>query len=252
MIALKQKAMKETELHPGKAQEEGFFSDSGLSPNMEDYLETISVLGKKNRVVRVKDIAKKLKVKMPSVTSALQKLKERGLIDYEKYGYVDLTEEGAKLAERVYSRHSCLADFFENVLRISKHEADAEACRVEHHLSPQSCRQLKRLVEYMNSDETNGQWKDNFYAMMDERQLCELSQGQRAIIVRIEAQGILKKRLIEFGFRKGETIELIRYAPLEDPLQVRVKGCNVSLRVEEARTIIVRPILSKKEYAEES
>lgn len=232
-------------------KEEGFFNDSGLTPNMEDYLETISVLAKKNRVVRVKDIAKKLKVKMPSVTSALQKLKERGLIDYEKYGYVDLTEEGIKLADRVYSRHSCLADFFENVLKIGKKEADAEACRVEHHLSPQSCRQLKRLVEYMNSDATDGQWKDDFLSMMEERQLCELSEGQRAVIVRIEAQPILKKRLLEIGFRKGETIELVRYAPLEDPLQVRVKGCNVSLRVEEAKTVIVRPMHKKDDDAEE-
>lgn len=224
---------------------EEFFSDSGLTPNMEDYLETISLLAKKNRVVRVKDIAKKLKVKMPSVTSALQKLKERRLIVYEKYGYVDLTEEGVMLAARVYSRHSCLADFFEHVLKIGKDEADAEACRVEHHLSPQSCRQLKRLVEYMNSNETNNEWKGEFLAMMEERQLCELSEGQRAVIVKINANAELKKRLIEIGFRKGETIELVRYAPLEDPLQVRVKNCNVSLRVEEAKTIIVRPIFKE-------
>ncbi len=226
--------------------EQEIFNDSGLSPNMEDYLETISLLAKKNRVVRVKDIAKKLKVKMPSVTSALQKLKERGLVEYEKYGYVDLTEEGENLAERVYSRHSCLADFFEHVLKIGKREADEEACRVEHHLSPQSCRQLKRLVEYMNSDATDGQWKDEFLAMMEERPLCELSEGQRAVIARIEAQPILKKRLIEIGFRKGESIELVRYAPLEDPLQVRVKGCNVSLRIEEAKTVIVRPVHEKE------
>ncbi len=233
-----------------KNNEQEFFNDSGLSPNMEDYLETISLLAKKNRVVRVKDIAKKLKVKMPSVTSALQKLKERGLVEYEKYGYVDLTEEGENLAERVYSRHSCLADFFEHVLKIGKNEADAQACRVEHHLSPQSCRQIKRLVEYMNSDTTNGQWKDDFLSMMEERPLCELSEGQRAIIVRIDAHTVLKKRLIEIGFRKGETIKLVRYAPLEDPLQVRIKGCDVSLRVEEAKTVIVRPLHEKEDDEE--
>ncbi len=232
-------------------REEGLFNDSGLTPNMEDYLETISVLAKRNRVVRVKDIAKKMKVKMPSVTSALQKLKDRGLIDYEKYGYVDLTEEGAKLAQRIYSRHSCLADFFENILKIDKKEADEEACRIEHHISPRSCRQLKRLVEYMNSDATNSQWKDEFFAMMEERKLSELSEGQRAIIVRIESPPLLRKRLLEIGFRKGETIELVRYAPLQDPLQVRVKGCNVSLRVEEAKTVIVRLLQEKEDDAEE-
>lgn len=239
MVSMKEKDVRE----------EGFFRYSGLSANMEDYLETISMLAQKKRVVRVKDIAKKLNVKMSSVTSALQKLKERGLISYEKYGYVDLTEEGEKIAKRVYSRHSCLADFFENVLRISKSEADSEACKVEHHLSPQSCRQLKRLVDFVNSSETDGKWKDELFAKMDERQLCELKEGDSGIIVRIEAQGELKKRLMDLGFKKGERIDLIRYAPLEDPLLVRIKRTNVSLRIDEAKTIIVMPI--KKDNANE-
>ncbi|MCX7679308.1 MAG: metal-dependent transcriptional regulator [Spirochaetes bacterium] len=224
------------------AREDGFFNNSGLSAHMEDYLETISMLAQKKRVVRVKDIAKKLNVKMPSVTVALQKLKELGLISYEKYGFVELTDEGEKIAKRVYSRHSCLADFFENVLRISKVEADSEACKVEHHLSPQSCRQLKRLVDFVNSSETDGKWKDDLFAKMDERQLCELKEGDRAVIVRIDAQGELKKRLLELGFKKGEQVELIRYAPLEDPLQVKIKRYNVSLRIDEAKTITVMPV----------
>lgn len=102
----------------------------------------------------------------------------------------------------------------------------------------------------MNSDTTNGQWKDDFLSMMEERPLCELSEGQRAIIVRIDAHTVLKKRLIEIGFRKGETIKLVRYAPLEDPLQVRIKGCDVSLRVEEAKTVIVRPLHEKEDDEE--
>ena len=48
-----------------------------LTSNMEDYIETISILSRHNKVVRVKDIAKKLGIKMPSVTAALIKLKEK-------------------------------------------------------------------------------------------------------------------------------------------------------------------------------
>lgn len=217
------------------------FEDTDLSPKMEDYLETISLLSRDNRVVRVKDIAKALKVKMPTVTSALQKLKDRGLIIYQKYGFVDLTDEGKVMADKVYSRHSCLADFFRQVLRLDDPLAGEEACRVEHHLSPDSCRQIYKLVEYMKSRTGEGTWMDDFIALMEEKPLSEFPEGAITVIVRIEAGGVLRKRLMELGFRRGEKLTLVRYAPFKDPLQVRIKGYNLSLRVEEANTIIVRP-----------
>lgn len=55
-----------------------------LTSVMEDYLETIFNLEIDKKVVRVKDIAGRLKVKMPSVTSMLKTLSERGLVNYEK------------------------------------------------------------------------------------------------------------------------------------------------------------------------
>ena len=60
------------------------YSSTDLTPNMEDYIEKIAFLSETNRVVRVRDIAAILKIKMPSVTAALNKLKEQGLIEYEK------------------------------------------------------------------------------------------------------------------------------------------------------------------------
>ncbi|HPI23937.1 MAG TPA: FeoA family protein [Spirochaetota bacterium] len=57
---------------------------------------------------------------------------------------------------------------------------------------------------------------------------------------RLEAEGVLKKRLIELGFRRGASIALVRYAPLQDPLQVTIQKYSISLRVEEARAVIVK------------
>ena len=198
-------------------------------------------------MVRVKDIAKALKVKMPSVTSALQKLGEKGLIHYEKYGYVDLTDEGKTIAEKVYSRHACLGDFFHEVLHLDRQKADEEACRIEHHLSPASCRQFYKLVQYIKSEKTEDPWLTDFHAHMSEKPLTDFSEGEEARIVRIEAEGVLKKRLMELGFRRGEKIIVVRYAPLQDPLQVQIKGYSISLRVEEARQLIVRAALEKND-----
>jgi len=68
-----------------------------LTPAMEDYLEAIFNLSKEKRVVRVKDIAKRLDVKMPTVTSMLKTLSKRELIDYEKYEYLELTKKGCEV-----------------------------------------------------------------------------------------------------------------------------------------------------------
>jgi len=133
---------------------EKLYASTDLSPHMEDYIEAIAILSEKNRVVRVKDIAALLKIKMPSVTSALNKLKELGLIDYEKYGFIELTENGTVISNRVLSRHLCLKEFFREVLNISEDKSETEACRIEHHITPETCKRIHKLLLYINSEES--------------------------------------------------------------------------------------------------
>lgn len=129
------------------------YGNTDLTPNMEDYIEKIAFLSETNRVVRVRDIAAILKIKMPSVTAALNKLKEQGLIEYEKYGYIELTSRGGIIAKRVISRHLCLKEFFFNVLKLPEEKAEDEACRIEHHISPETCKRIHKLLIYYKSDE---------------------------------------------------------------------------------------------------
>jgi DtxR family Mn-dependent transcriptional regulator len=140
---------------------EKLYASTDLSSHMEDYIEAIAVLSEQNRVVRVKDIAAYLKIKMPSVTSALSKLKESGLIDYEKYGYVELTKKGNIISNRVISRHLCLKEFFNKILNLSEDQAAAEACKIEHHITPETCKMIHKLLLYFNSNKSiNKNWLD--------------------------------------------------------------------------------------------
>ncbi|MCU0848996.1 MAG: metal-dependent transcriptional regulator [Spirochaetes bacterium] len=217
------------------------FENTDLSSHMEDYLERIAILSREKKVVRVKDIAKSLGIKMPSVTSALIKLCEKGLIVYEKYGYVELTPEGGMQAEKVYRRHSFLTDFFHNVLGMNETESSEVACKIEHHLSPESCRRINRLVRFYKSEkDSKEKWTEELGSVLEERPLSDFIEGDDLFIVRLEDDGRLKKRLLDMGFRKGERIHLVKYAPLRDPLEIEIKGYHISIRVEEARSIIVR------------
>lgn len=219
------------------------FEDTSLSSNMEDYLEMIEILSRTKKVVRVNDIAKSLNIKMPSVTAALQKLEDMGLINYERYGYIDLTGKGKKIAEDIYSRHTFLAEFFHDVLKINIKRAGDVACRIEHYLTPEACKQIYKFLEFYKSEnKKDEQWISNLNEVLYERQLSEIMEGDISVISRLTATGPIRKRLGEMGFRKGEKIKVIKYAPLKDPIEVAIKDYNISLRVEDAKEIIVKPV----------
>jgi DtxR family transcriptional regulator, Mn-dependent transcriptional regulator len=220
------------------------FEDTSLSPNMQDYVEMIEILSRKMKVVRVKDIAKNLNIKMPSVTAALQKLEEMGLINYERYGYIELTDKGKKIGENVYNRHTCLSEFFSAVLKMENRRADEVACRVEHQLTSEACKQIYKFIEFFKSEkEKSEQWTERLNNILEERTLAELREGDTGKIVRISGSSPLKKRLGEMGFRKGEVLKVVKYAPLKDPLEIKIKDYNISLRMEEAKAIIIKPVI---------
>ncbi len=134
-------------------QLDDLYRETGLTSNMEDYMEAIAMLSEEHRVVRVKDIAKKLSIKMPSVTAALNKLRDLGLIDYEKYGFIELTGKGKTIAESIYSRHRCLTEYYHVVLNLDLKTAEREACKVEHDLSPETCKQIHKLLHFYKTEE---------------------------------------------------------------------------------------------------
>jgi len=117
-----------------------------LTSNMEDYLEAILTLQEEQKVARVRDIARQLKVKMPSVTGAVRNLAEKGLVNYERYSFVTLTEKGRKIAEEIISRHQIIYDFLTRVLLVDIEIAELDACRIEHAVSAQTMTKLKAFL----------------------------------------------------------------------------------------------------------
>ena len=140
----------------------GSFEDS-LTPTMEDYLEAIYTLSQEKRVVRVKDIANKLGVKMPTVTSMLKTLSDKGMIAHEKYEYLELTRKGTNIGRQIDHRHQILKSFLSSILQINQDQADEDACKMEHAVSPTT---LERIVEFMefieNCPRSGSDWLDLF------------------------------------------------------------------------------------------
>ena len=67
--------------------------------------------------------------------------------------------------------------------------------------------------------------------------LSELKSGERGVIVKVQGHGGFRKRIIEMGFIKGKTVEVLLNAPLQDPVKYKLMGYEVSLRRQEAEMI---------------
>lgn len=131
--------------------------------SMEDYLEAIAVLREERQVVRVSQISRLLDVSMPSVTSALKRLMEEGLVDHEPYGHVELTAKGERIAEDVIHRHETLRQFLTEILGVDPDTAREDACKMEHSLSPTSRDKLSKFVEFVLSHPKGPpEWVNNF------------------------------------------------------------------------------------------
>lgn len=117
-----------------------------LTKSEEDYLEAIYVIRQNKKAVRTKDVAKHLNIKLPSVTESIKKLSQKGLTVYEKYGLIQLTEQGEKYAKEIFKKHQALLKFLTRVLCVKKDTALKEACLMEHSLSTETLNKLTRFV----------------------------------------------------------------------------------------------------------
>ncbi len=131
--------------------------------SMEDYLEAIAFLRVGEDRVRVKGISEFLNVKMPSVTSALKKLSDEGLVVHERYGDVELTASGNMIAEDVMHRHEALARFLTDILGVDTETAAQDACAMEHPISPSTRDRLSKFVEFVLSNPRGRpEWLEHF------------------------------------------------------------------------------------------
>lgn len=112
----------------------------------EDYLERILILQEKKAEVRSIDIAHDMGFSKPSISVAMKKLKEAGLINIDEHGYITLTKEGHVIADKVYERHIVLKKTLINI-GVSPEQAEKDACKVEHVISEETFEAIKKKVK---------------------------------------------------------------------------------------------------------
>lgn len=230
--------------------------DHRLSRSMEDYLEAIYNLKVKMQFARVNEIAREMNVTMPSVTGALRSLAAKGLVKHQPYESVELTQAGLDRARSVAHRHSAVKEFLSNILGLSEEDAEAEACGLEHGIRTDTLDKLLKFVEFVRAHGDDHSFRlSDFHDYLSDgadpdghipsdtchlsptiraTKLSELCPGMKGRIAFVSGQGAIRKRLLEMGMTSDTQFEVIRIAPMGDPIEIRLRGYNLSLRSSEA------------------
>ena len=117
-----------------------------LTPTLEDYLRAIHHIERKQKAARPKEISRAQNVASSTVTAALQSLAERGMVNYEPYELITLTEKGREQAEQLAVRHQIVRNFLGEILGLEPELAEATTCDMEHSVNRQA---LERFVCFL-------------------------------------------------------------------------------------------------------
>ncbi|MCD8346580.1 MAG: metal-dependent transcriptional regulator [Lachnospiraceae bacterium] len=114
--------------------------------SQEDYLEGIYVVNQRKGYCRSVDLAEELGYTKASVSVAVSKMKAENLLQVTHAGLLELTEEGKKIAEYTFQKHSLLKKMLCEI-GVDEQQADIEACQIEHIISDETFQRLVVMEE---------------------------------------------------------------------------------------------------------
>ncbi len=212
---------------------------------------------------------------MPSVTEAIRSLVAKRIgKNTSRMKNVELTKEGLDLARNIAHRHSAVKEFLITVLGLSEEDAEKEACGIEHAIRPETLNSLLKFIDFIRANGNSkpikledfkyylkhGEYPPNcdsapryrhgwahapgngdchLRPTITSTKLSDLCPGMKGRIAFVSGKGPIRKRLMEMGLTSDTDFEVIRVAPLGDPIEIRVRGYNLSLRKSEAEHVEV-------------
>ena len=212
-----------------------------MTASREDYLKAIYDAGGIWKKVSTTTVAKALRIASASVTEMAVRLSHEGLVSYEPYKGVQLTEKGLSACINVVRSHELWEVFLVEYLGYSLSQSHAEAEALEHATSPMLA---ERLDEFLRHPETcpHGGLIPRPGVMPEKREMEKLSEcGEcdEAVIVRIEEEKELLEYLDKMSIKAGDRIEVISYGEYECPVTIKCGDRLIMLSRKAAERIFV-------------
>ncbi len=228
--------------------EDGEYVAANSNPRLgrasEDYLKAIFKLQEDGdgATVSTSQLAQRLGVSPAAVTKAVQQLARKKLATYKPYHGVRLSAAGRATALETIRHHRLLEVFLHDILGYRWDEVDAEAERLEHHISEEFEARMDRLLNYPKFD-PHGAPIPSPDGEMCGPTGCALAtfDGMGPVVVlRVsDRDPELLQYLAGFGLRPGVRMEIVERQPFNGPLTVRIGGVQRALGREVAACIFV-------------
>ncbi|WP_343303543.1 metal-dependent transcriptional regulator [Chitinophaga niabensis] len=212
----------------------------------ENYIKAIFKLQDGTAVVSTNAIAYDLDTKPASVTDMAKKLKEKKLIDYEKYQGITLTAEGRRYALQIVRRHRLWECFLVDKLAFSWNEVHEIAEELEHVKSEKLVNRLSEFLGNPTTDPHGDPIPDAQGKMSKSKQLVSLD---KATAKRLEVAGVSDQSssLLEFlnakGIRLGTQIEIIERYDFDNSVEIKIKNQSAfTISEQVSKTIMVKSL----------
>lgn len=114
-----------------------------IRESTENYLETIYILSQRIKDVRSIDVCNELGYSKPTISVVMKQFREKKYIEMDGNGYITLTPSGLEIAQKTYERHLVLSEMLMR-LGVSRENAVADACKIEHDISQETFDCIKR------------------------------------------------------------------------------------------------------------
>jgi len=202
----------------------------------EQYLKVIFNLTEDGGSAKTSDIAQVLGIAPSSVTEMLQKLSDKGYVNYEPYRGVTLRHKGRKLGCKMARKHRLLERFLQDYMGLEGPSSHKEACRMEHALSDEAehglCKMMHHPTECPHGKHiprcerriTCDKCAENTVPLSD------LSEGESATVSHLASRSRQELcRMLSMGFVPGSKVTVEKKLPMGGPIIVSITGTTVAI-----------------------
>jgi DtxR family Mn-dependent transcriptional regulator len=219
-----------------------------LSDVMEDYIKAIYVLERDTGGrVSTSALAEHLDVTAPTVSSMMEKLADRGLVDREEYKGVTLTDEGEVVALEILRHHRLLESFLTRQLDYDWTDVHDEADRLEHHISEELSNRIAETLDNPGVDPHGDPIPDADLRLPDDEattRLDDIDVGARVTVQRVRHRTDEELAyLADAGIEPGAELTVVDVAPI-GMVTVEQDGERQSLPADVASAIEVTSVES--------
>jgi len=223
-------------------------STEPLTAPVEDYLKAIYTIGKGTGAAATNDIAQRLALAPASVSGMVRRLADQGLLAYERYHGVKLTETGRRAALRTLRRHRVIEAYLAQALGIPWDRVHDEAERLEHAVSDDLVDRMAATIGEPVVDPHGAPipTRDGAVDETEYTSLSDLSIGVPGMVVRVaDEDPAMLRYLAELSVVPGKKVTVKSRAPFGGPITLTLGRQEISIGPGLAAHVLTAPVTEK-------